>query len=119
MTLLAADYPTLSAEMLVFLSTAPSEDIAEAYCESYKDAHGIKARWMLGAVKTPAEWAASWVQLGHALEAEFAREDAEKAAFKAKIASLGLTEWAERNGIYTEYDLMEHNQRKDWEAHAA
>lgn len=108
---LAASFPKLSAAMCEWLATGNNDDFADAYCENYKDAHGIKARWVLGREYSREEWASMFNSLEHALDAEFAREEAENAAFAARLASVGLTEWAERNGIRTEYDLMEHNYR--------
>lgn len=107
--LLASDYPTLRPETVAWLSVAPNEDIADSYCEAYKGVHGIKARWVLNTVQTPAQWAADFVRLGHDYEEEEAREAAANAAFLDRVASLGLADWAASKGIRTEYDLMEYN----------
>jgi hypothetical protein len=111
--LTAADYPSLSPAMLDWLMTGDSQEIAEQYCESFKDAHGIKARWMLGAVHTPAEWARMFVQLGHDIDESIEQDKARDAAFLARVESLGLAQWAKDNNIKSELDLWEHNYRKE------
>lgn len=114
MNILAADYPTMSESFINWINTASNEEIAGEYCDAYKEGNGIKARWMLGAVQTKAQWADDFVALGHDIEASIAADEARDAAFLARVASLGLADWAAANGIRTEYDLMEHNDRQYW-----
>lgn len=114
--LTAEQFPSLSSAMRNWLMTGSQEDIAEQYCESFKDAHGIKARWMLGAIHTPAEWAQMFVQLSHDIDESIAADKARDEAFLARVASLGLAQWAADNGIKSELDLMEYNHRREYEA---
>lgn len=105
--------PTFDAGFTEWLATASMEEIEGSYAECYKDAHGIKARWVYDAGITREAFADMFVTLGHDIKAENDRLEAEQAAFVERIASLGLTEWAERNGIRTEHDLWEHNYREE------
>lgn len=100
---------SFSPEFANWLATAPLEDLADAYCENYKDAHGIKARWVRADSYDRAGWATAFAQLGADIEAEYQREQAENAALMARLASCGLTDWAERNGIKSQLDLDEYN----------
>jgi hypothetical protein len=111
--------PTFDAGFVNWLATADMEEIEGAYAENYKDAHGIKARWVYGAGHTREEFADMFVHLGYDLKREEERQDAEDAAFVKRVADLGLTEWAARNGIKTELDLMEYNYRQEWQAEDA
>lgn len=102
-----------SPEFTEWLATAPMEDIEGAYAENYKDAHGIKARWVYNAGITRDEFANMFVILGHDIQAEEKRQNEADEAFRKRIADLGLTEWAQRNGIHNEYDLMDYNYRTE------
>ena len=117
--LTADQFPHLSGAMMDFLMYGEQVEIAEAYCESFKDAHGIKARWMLGAVNTPAEWAQMFTQLSHDIEDSINRDKAQDAKFMAMVDSLGLTGWAKDNGIRCEMDLWDHNYRHEFTADPA
>lgn len=107
--------PSFAPDFTNWLATAPMADIEEAYCESYKDAHGIKARWVYGKGYSREHFADSFEILGRDIKAACERQDAEDAAFRERVASLGLTEWCERNNIRTELDLMEYNYQNSRE----
>lgn len=107
---------TFDASFVTFLSEAPMEEIEDAYCESYKDAHGIKARWIYGCGYTREEFADMFVSLGEDIKAENAREDMYQESFREKASNLGLTEWLTANGITTTYDLMEQQDRQAWDS---
>ncbi len=85
----------------------------DSYCDSYKDAHGIKARWVYGNTYTAEEWIKMFSILAYDVDVAIAEEEREKQAFRDKLASLGLTEWAKRNNIHDEYDLMDYNYRQE------
>lgn len=106
--------PTFDEGFAQWFNTASLEEIADTYCECYKDAHGIKARWVRAEDCDREGWADRFVALGHAIAAEQRRRDEADAAFLARVAALGLREWAERNGIRSEYDLYDHNDRVRW-----
>lgn len=86
-----------------------TDDLASDYCDRHKDAYGIKARWVFSRTYTINEWLVMFSGLAYAIDAECEREEAEQKAFMERIASVGLTAWAKRNNIRSEYDLMEHN----------
>lgn len=111
--------PEFDAGFVNWLATADMEDIECAYAESYKDAHGIKARWIYGRGYSREEFADMFVNLGHDLKREQERQDAETAAFIQRVADLGLTDWAARNNIKTELDLWEYNYRQEYQDEAA
>ena len=110
----ALSRPTFDAGFTNWLATAEMEEIESAYAENYKDAHGIKARWVFGAGYSRVEFADMFVRLGHDIQQEEARRDEEDAAFMAKVASVGLADWAAENGIRCEMDLWEHNYRREY-----
>lgn len=110
--------PTFSEGFVEWLATADMEEIEGAYAENYKDAHGIKARWVYNAGISREEFANMFVQLGYDIKAEEERQDAEDAAFLERVASLGLAEWAERNNIRSELDLWEHNYQVEGQQYA-
>ncbi len=105
--------PTFSEGFVEWLATAPMEEVEGAYAENYKDAHGIKARWVYNAGISREEFADMFVHLGEDIKAEEDRQEAADKAFRERVASLGLADWAERNGIRNEYDLWEHNYREE------
>lgn len=110
--------PEFSPEFVQWLATADMEEIEGAYAENFKDAHGIKARWVYNAGITREEFADKFVHLGYDIKAEEERMEAEDEAFRARVASLGLTDWAERNGIKNESDLYMYNyeqESRDWQ----
>lgn len=110
--------PTFSEGFVEWLATAPMEEIEDAYAENFKDAHGIKARWVYNAGITREEFADKFVQLGYDIKDEEDRQEAEDAAFRERVASLGLAEWAERNNIRSELDLWEHNYQVEGQQYA-
>ena len=116
--LLAADYPTFSLEMLAWMNSADLLEIYGEYSDNYKDIHGIRPRWV-EVEASRKEWADRFVALGNDAKEQAARDAADHEAFKAKVASLGLTEWCERNGINNEWDLNEYNHRQHYEEEAA
>ena len=78
--LLTLARPSFSPSFVEFLATAEIRDIEEAYCENYKEAYGIKARWVLDSGCTREQWADSFVQLGNDIRAENEREPRSPAA---------------------------------------
>jgi hypothetical protein len=106
--------PQFSPEFVQWLATAPIEEIEGAYAENYKDAHGIKARWVYNSGRTREQWANDFVSLGEDIKEENEREAARDAAFMAMVASVGLADWAKANGIRCEMDLWEHNYRREY-----
>lgn len=107
------DTASFSPEFANWIATADMAELQDAYCDNYKDAHGIKARWVYGRDYTREEFATMFVQLGHEIEAECERDRQRHAEFTARIETLGLTSWAAENGIHTEYDLMDYNMRQE------
>ena len=106
---------TLSANALNWINTGDLEEIRDQYVESYKDAHGIKARWLYGhPMPTREEFVGMFTRLDDDIEASIARDKAADAAFMARVDGLGLTAWAAENGIKSEYDLMEYNYRTEY-----
>jgi hypothetical protein len=113
------DYASLksfSPEFAAYFAAAPMDELLDGYCESYKDAHGIKARWVYNSGMSRDELARAYDRLAGDIKAENERQEAADAAFRNRIAALGLSDWAERNGIRSEYDLWDHNDRVSWEA---
>jgi hypothetical protein len=109
--------PSFDEGFTNWLATADMEDILDSYVESYKDGHGIKARWMYGApMPTRIEFANMFDHLRHDIEASIAADKARDAAFMAMVASVGLSDWAAENNITCEMDLWEHNYQRDWVA---
>lgn len=106
--------PEFSPEFANWFATASIGALEEAYAESYKEAHGIKARWVYGSGHTREELADMFVRLGHDIQAERERERQADAAFMARVESLGLTGWAEANGIKSELDLWEYNYAREY-----
>lgn len=106
-----ASLKSFSPEFAEYFATAPMEELLDGYCESYKEAHGIKARWIYDSGMTREELARAYDTLAGDIRHECEREEARAAAFMARVADLGLTEWAARNNIRNEYDLWEHNNR--------
>lgn len=96
------------------VNSGDTADLYDSYCEQYKDAHGIKARWVYGNTYTADQWVRMFSSLSYDVDASIARDEAEAKAFRERIAALGLSEWAERNGIRSEFDLMEYNYRQEW-----
>lgn len=107
--------PTFDASFVSWLETAEMEEIEGAYAENYKDAHGIKARWVYNAGYSREEFANMFVSLGLDLKAENDREEAYHLSFREQAAQLGLGEWLAANGITTTYDLMDLESRLDWQ----
>lgn len=106
--------PTFDEGFTLWLATAEMEEIEGAYAENYKEAHGIKARWVYGRGYSREQFADMFVSLGADIKAENERQDAADAAFMAMIASVGLTDWAAENNIRCEMDLWEHNYRREY-----
>lgn len=110
-------HPSITEAVIANITTAVNSgdtaDLYDSYCEHYKDAHGIKARWVYGNTYTAEQWVSMFSSLAYDVDASIAADEARDAAFRERIASIGLTEWAERNGIRNEYDLMEHNYRQE------
>ena len=106
--------PNFSPEFTAWLATADEIDLKDAYCESYKEAHGIKARWIYSYTYTREQWADSFYSLGLDIKAENAREQEQQARFAAQIESLGLTAWAAANNIRNMYDLWDHNMNNEY-----
>lgn len=99
-----------------WIATAPMHEIEDMYCELYKDAHGIKARWIYGMGFTREQFAGMFDTLEREIEDSIARDRADDAAFMAMVDSLGLSDWASRNGIKREMDVWEHNYRTGFTA---
>jgi hypothetical protein len=107
--------PSFSPEFTAWLANADMADLYDAYCEHYKDAHGIKARWIYGTEYSREEFANMFESLGHAIREENKREQEAQDRFTALIASLGLADWAVANGIRTMYDLWDHNLNNEYQ----
>lgn len=114
-------HPSITASVIASITQAvecgDTADLYDAYCDNYKDAHGIKARWVYGNTYTADQWVNMFSMLAYDVDESIARDEARDAAFRERIASLGLAEWAERNNIRNEYDLMEYNyqqENKEW-----
>ena len=106
---------TLNANMLNWINTGDLEDIRDQYVESFKDAHGIKARWLYGRdMPTREEFVRMFEVLTVDIEESIERDRLADVAFMERVASLGLTAWAAENGIKSEIDLMEYNYRKEY-----
>lgn len=108
--------PTFSADFAEWLASADMAEIMDAYVESYKEAHGIKARWLYGATISRVEFADMFVSLGHEIVAEREREEAIHLSFRERASLLGLADWLAFNGITTTYDLMDLECRQAWQA---
>ena len=110
-------HPSITFDTIAFIAKAVESgdvaDLYDSYCDNYKDAHGIKARWVYGNVYTADEWVTMFSQLAYDVDASIERDEAEAKALRERIASLGLTEWAERNNIRNQYDLMEYNYQQE------
>ncbi len=106
--------PEVIASITNAVNTGDTAELYDSYCEHYKDAHGIKARWVYGNTYTAEQWVSMFSMLAYDVDASIAADEARDAAFRERITSIGLTEWAERNGIRNEYDLMEYNDRQEW-----
>ena len=111
-------HPSITEAVIANITNAVNSgdtaDLFDSYCEHYKDAHGIKARWVYGNTYTAEQWVSMFSSLAYDVDASIAADEAADKAFRERIASLGLSEWAERNGILTELDLMEYNYRQEW-----
>ena len=106
---------TLNAATLNWINTGDLEEIRDQYVESYKDGHGIKARWLYGRdMPTREEFVSMFTHLGNDIEESIERDRLADVAFMARVADLGLTAWAAENGIKSEYDLMEYNYRTEY-----
>lgn len=108
--------PTFSASFVSWLETAEMEEIEGAYAENYKDAHGIKARWVFNAGYSRVDFANMFVALGQDIKEENEREEAYHQKFRDQAQQLGLGEWLASKGITTTYDLMDSESRLDWQA---
>lgn len=111
------DYTSLksfSPEFASYFDAAPMDELLDAYCENYKDAHGIKARWIYSSDLSRMELARYFDILAREIKAEREREAEHDAAFRNSIDSVGLTEWAARNNIHTQYDLYDHQHELYW-----
>lgn len=78
--------PSFSPEFVQWLATAPIRDIEEAYCENYKEAYGIKARWVFDSNRTREQWADDFVQLGNDIRDENERAAEYEAAEQERVA---------------------------------
>ncbi len=101
------------------IANGDEAELRDMYCDMYKDAHGIKARWVYGNSYGRDEWLSMFNHLLYDIDASIEADKAADAAFQARIADLGLTEWANRNGIKSELDLMEYNYRQECNDHSA
>ncbi len=101
--------PEVIANITKAVETDDTADLYDSYCEHHKDAYGIKARWVYGNTYTAQEWVSMFSYLAYATDAACEREEANDRAFMERIASVGLTDWAKRNNIRSETDLMEYN----------
>lgn len=112
-------HPSITEAVIANITNAVNSgdaaDLFDSYCERFRDAHGIKARWVYGNTYTAEQWVSMFSSLAYDVDASIAADEARDAAFRERVASLGLSEWAERNGIRNEYDLMEYNDRQAWE----
>ena len=111
--------PEVIASITNAVNTGDTAELYDSYCEHYKDAHGIKARWVYGNTYTAEQWVSMFSMLAYDVDASIAADEARDAAFRERVASLGLSEWAERNGIRNELDLMEYNYRQEYMSEAA
>ena len=110
---------TLHADMNeAFRNFIATGDEAELR-DMYKDAHGIKARWVYGNSCSREEWLSMFNHLLYDIDASIEADKAADAAFMARIADLGLAKWAEENNIKSEMDLMEYNYRMECKDHSA
>lgn len=97
-----------------WVMTAPMHEIEDLYCELHKDAHGVKARWIYGMGFTREQFVRMFEQLEADIDAAIEADRAADAAFMAMVDSLGLSDWAARNGIKRELDVWEHNYRTEY-----
>ena len=111
--------PEVIASITNAVNTGDTAELYDSYCEHYKDAHGIKARWVYGNTYTAEQWVSMFSMLAYDVDASIAADEAHDAAFHERIASLGLSEWAERNGIRDHNDLMDYNYRHEYMSEAA
>lgn len=111
-----ASLKSFSPEFATYFATAPMDELLDGYCESYKDAHGIKARWIYGQNLSRWELAQAFDGLAADIKAAEEHEAARDAAFLARVEAMGLSDWAARNNIRSEWDCMEHNDNVSWEA---
>lgn len=106
-------HPSITPAFIEAINMAVAQDdtadLYDDYCERYKDAHGIKARWVYSNSYTATQWVSMFSMLAYDVDASIQRDDDERRAFAERIASVGLTEWAIRNNIFSESDLYEHN----------
>ncbi len=119
-------HPSITADYIAFITAAVEGndrdgdlgDLYDSYCEYYKDAHGIKARWVYGNSYTADQWVFMFSSLAYDVDDSIARDEAEAKAFRDRLASVGLTEWAARNNIKDELDLMEFNYQQELSANS-
>lgn len=97
--LLTLARPSFDASFVEWLATASMEEIEGSYAESYKDANGIKARWVYDAGISREEFADMFVSLGYDLMDEEARQVEDARQFTEMLGELGLTLWCEANGV--------------------
>jgi hypothetical protein len=106
-------HPSITPEVVANITKAVEEgdtaDLYDSYCDNHKDAHGIKARWVYGRTYTAQEWVNMFSMLAHDVDAAIARDEENDALFRKRMESVGLAEWAERNNIRSETDLIEYN----------
>jgi len=95
----AVTRPSFDASFINWLATAPMEEIEGSYAECYKDAHGIKARWVWNAGISRVEFADMFVSLGNDLKEEEERDAEDARHFAEIMAANGLTLWCEANGV--------------------
>lgn len=101
------------------IATGDEAELRDMYCDMYKDAHGIKARWVYGNSYSREEWLSMFNHLLYDIDASIEADKAADAAFMARITDLGLAKWAEENNIKSEMDLMEYNYRMECKDHSA
>lgn len=109
------DAQTYANNLTNWLATVSMDEFLDIYSERYRDAYGIRARWVYGRTYTREEMADMWNRLDLEIEASNARDKAEDEAFRQRMADCGLSGWAERNNINNDRDLEEYNYSKQFE----
>lgn len=104
-------HPDMTEAFRNSIATAPEADLQDSYCDMHKEAHGIKARWVYGRSYTREEWLSMFNGLLFDIDESIAADKAADEAFMKRVADLGLSDWAARNNIKSELDLMEYNYR--------
>lgn len=105
----------LNSVTLNWINTGDLEEIRDQYVESFKDAHGIKARWLYGRdMPTREEFVSMFTHLANDIDESIERDRLADVAFMARIDDLGLTAWAAENNIKSQMDLDEHNYQREY-----